>query len=310
MRDHVLPDWWTDELADVAANRALAEGYIAKQLGFRLRELRDAGTDLTFPAMADVRFKRYKNQVDDRVKVSALLAQRVARVVAGHLKSRIPEFLPAGAGEIRKNVLQKSKAVDLGSLLGECWRRGIIVLHLAEAPKRAKRFDGMACFVEGRPVIVLASNRDSPPWLAFHLAHELGHIMLGHVGPEQPYLVDDKLDNATGSNAQEREADRFACEVLTGFESKRIGNLKQNGPRLATTAAMSGPREGIDPGVFALIYAKSNDRWGVAQKALSFLSLDRGGRAQVNQVLSAKLDLEDLSESDERLLSVLALTPT
>jgi hypothetical protein len=306
VREHVLPDWWADEMADVEANRALAEGYIARQLGFRLSELREPGKELSFPAMSDVRFKRYKNQIDEAVKVSALLAQRIANLVSADLNSQIPDFdKSASAAEIRQGILQKSRFVDLDSLLDDCWRRGVIVMHLANTPAKAKRFDGMVCFVAQRPVIILASNRDSPAWLALHLAHEIGHLMLGHVKPDRPYLVDGELDSSANTSSHEREADRFACEILTGFEQPQISNLRQRGETFAVTAATDGPRQGIDPGVFALIYAKSNNRWAVAQKALTSLGLREGGKAAVNQPLFESLDCAKLSDGDERFLSVL-----
>jgi len=292
-------------MADDDANRALAETYIAR-LGFSVKELRDRHKPLAKLRLPGVHFKRYKNHVDDKVRASALVAQRVAAVVVQAVGDSVPDFTgPQTAREIRATILRQHRYVDLGSLLSYCWQAGIVTLQLAQLPAGGKRFDGMATLVDGRPVIVLASGRDGAPWLAFYLAHELGHVMRGHLGSETASLVDLTIASKAGTSGPEQEADRFACEVLTGYATPRIPDLKKKAVELAITAASSGPRQGIDPGVFTLIYAKSNDRWAVAQNALKSLDLDKGGRDLVAEELSRRLADADLVEADERLLGIL-----
>lgn len=291
-------------MADVEANRALAEAHIGKQLGFSIRELRNRGRKLSPPRLAGARFKRYKNHVDEHVRASTLVAQRAASVVVRGLGETVPPFGGLqSAREIREEILRQSPFVDLGSLLEYCWKAGIAVLPLSRIPRHGKRFDGMAAFVAGRPVIVLASARDADPWLAFYLAHELGHVMTGHVRTGTEPLVDGTLGTA-GAGGQEREADRFACELLTGEPSPRIPDLRVNAPRLATIAAMQGQERGIDPGVFALVYARSNDRWPVAQNALKHLDRDHGGQQLIAEHLERRLAGVELSEEDERFVSL------
>ena len=308
MQSFVLPEWWEDELADIEANRSLAEAYLARQLGFTNKELRDRDRPLSWPKMAQVRFKRYKNTIDDKVRASTLVAQRAAGGVVRAIEGRVKPFaVPQSAQDLRDQVLINSRFVDLDSLVSLCWEMGIPVLYLAHTPKGSKRFDGMAAFIGHRPVIVLASGRDGAPWLAFHLAHELGHIMLGHVAPGKAPVVDGQLTAATDSGGHEREADRFACELLTGDASPRIRNLNASAAKLAVIAERKGPSEGVDPGVFALIYARSNNRWPVAQNALKYLERDTGGQAMVASILRKHLPEANLSESDERFLNVLKI---
>jgi hypothetical protein len=306
LRSHLLPDWWRDELADSDANRALAEAFIAKQLGFKVEDLRDSARQLRLPALASLRFKRYKNEVDDKVRVSALVAQRAATALVRAIGDRIDSFQggQAAAG-IREAILRRAGYVDLASLLQFCWEAGIPVVHLAHRPAGSKPFDGMAAFIDGRPIIVLATGRDGPPWLAFHVAHELGHVMLGHVHPGTQALVDETLTGSAGGGTQEKEADRFALELLTGFPDPRMQDRRVTGARLAVIAAQSGPAQGVDPGVYALIYAKSTNRWPAAQIALGHLGLDTGGREAIAQQLRRRLEVADLSETEERLLTVL-----
>ena len=287
------------------ANRALAESYIAKQLGFDLEELEDRDQELSMPPVLEARFKRYKSEVDERVMASALLAQQVAGRVIETIGEGLPTFEYFGATEIREEILRREMYVDLESLLDFCWNHGIPVVQLFQVPTAGKGFDGMAAFVDGHPVIVLASNRDSPPWLAFHLAHELGHVMSKHVGPDQS-LLDPTLSSRAEGAGHEKEADEFACEVLTGDPEPTIGNMRLDAPRLAAYVAGKAASVGVDAGVLALVYAKANDRWGPAQTALKHLDLDAGGRAVVASRLNQRLpELAELAEVDERLLQVL-----
>lgn len=307
VQEFVLPEWWDDELAEVEANRALAESYIAKQLGFSLRELRDRDRELSMPPIMEARFKRYRNEVDSRVLASALVAQQAAARVIGALGDDLPQLEIFGATDIREEILRSRPYVDLESLLDFCWSHGIPVVQLCRVPRAGKGFDGMAAFVDDHPVIVLASNRDGPPWLAFHLAHELGHVMLKHVGTDQS-LLDPSLFRRADGGKSEREADAFACEVLTGDRDPRIGDRKLTAPELAAFVEQESIRRGVDAGVLALVYAKSNDRWAPAQKALKQLHLEAGGREIVASRLRRRFpDLEELAETDERFLRVLSL---
>lgn len=299
-----MPEWWEDELADVGANRVLAESFIAKQLGFKLSELQAHDRELSMPRIVEPRFKRYRSQVDAKVMASALLAQQVASRIIELTGETLAEFAPFSASDIREEILRNKPFVELESLVDFCWSRGLPVVQLFHLPTAGKGFDGMAAFVDDHPIIVLASNRDGPPWLAFHLAHELGHVMLEHVGPGQSVLDLSVFGKVKGKH--EREADAFACEVLTGHSEPAIGDLGMRAPQLAAYVARNADRVGVDPGVLALVYAKSNNRWGPAQTALRYLELESGGRNAVASALLQRLaDLGDLSEMDERLLQVL-----
>lgn len=304
LRDAVLPEWWEDSLADVPANRAFVENLLARNFGMPLQDLSRPSSELQLPSLSHVKFKRYKNHVDETVAPALLVAQRAARIVADALPSLQPFDLQFDAAAVRQAILRKHRYVDLSSLLDFCWNQGIIVLHLARAPRKSKRFDGLAMFCGERPVVVLGTRRDSPAWMAFYLAHELAHILRRHVTPGSPPLADSDLQTAS-TDRQEREADEAACLLLTGIAHPKMKDLKYNALQLALYVAQTGPNHGVDPGVMALIYGKSNDRWGVAQNALKHLSLDAGAQQMIAEARRKRLDLQALSESSERFLSVL-----
>ena len=306
VRSVILPEWWEDSLAGVPANRALAEDAIARHLGMPIEDLSRPSAPLGLPSLSHVKFKRYKNQADQTVAPALVVAQRAARIVVDANRS-LPKFdlRPWTPVTVRQAILRHSRYVTLASLTEFCWDHGIVVIHQAKTPKKSKLFDGLAMFCGDRPVLVLGSRRDSPAWLAFHLTHELGHVLKRHVTPGSPPLADSDLTSAS-TDHQEKEADRAACEILTGTPAPRMPDLKLTAPRLALTVAQEAPERGVDPGVLALIYGRSNDRWGVAQSALKYLSLDSGGHDTITAALNKRLNPEDLSESSERFLTVLS----
>lgn len=71
--------------------------------------------------------------------------------------------------------------------------------------------DGYSVIVNGEPIIVINSlKRDNTARMRFTVAHELGHIMLGHVGVYE--LVN--REPSPGDNDIEREANVFASRLL------------------------------------------------------------------------------------------------
>ncbi len=307
VQDFVLPDWWEDSLAAVPANRALAEGYVARDLGFAIAELHDPESELSM-SFVGPRFKRYLNEIDELALAAAHIAQRAAKLVSTQLQDLPPYEVGLDGRAARKMILTRRPYVNLESLLDFCWSLGVIVFWLARIPKRSKPFSGLAMFCGQRPVIVLGSRRDSPAWAAFHLAHELAHILEGHVQPGQQALADGELE-AKSSEADEQEsiADQVACEILTETRDPRPPLRNWTAEMLASKAMVIGPRHGVDPGAYALIYGKVNNRWGVAQNALKLIGKDSGARELVREALMKRLGAAELPESAERFLNVLTL---
>ncbi len=67
---------------------------------------------------------------------------------------------------------------------------------------------------QGRPVIALTKTHTNSSWYLFELAHEIGHIALGHL-EKNGIMIDEKLDMAS-NEALEKEADEFALSILEG----------------------------------------------------------------------------------------------
>jgi hypothetical protein len=308
VRNRILPDWWEDELANTVSNRALAEAAISRMLRFPIGQLRNPNFALKLPQVSNVRLKRNKGTEAKDVLPAILLAEQTANNLLTALTSIVPFPGPMAAEQVRKTILAKRRFVDLDGLLQFAWQRGIVVLHLAELPKATKKFSGMAMFCDKTPAIVLAFGSDSPPWIAFHLAHELGHILLGHVTVGSSPLADGDIDQLD-QDSDEKAADAFACTVLTGLASidaKAIYGLTAD--KLVDRARQHAAIHGIDPGTVALVYGRNADRIAVAQKALKMMGLDHGAHAKIGAALVKHLQSDDLPESTERFLSLLSAT--
>ena len=70
--------------------------------------------------------------------------------------------------------------------------------------------DGRSLIVDGRPLILVSQNKPVPRQ-RFTAAHELGHVLLGHV-EEGSRLVN--REPSPGDNPLEREANVFASRLL------------------------------------------------------------------------------------------------
>lgn len=90
-------------------------------------------------------------------------------------------------------------------IVGLCRKMGIRVQHYISADQN----DGYCTIFLGRPRIFVSSTC-TPERQRFTIAHELGHILLGHVGEHQ--LVN--REPASTDNPIEQEANVFASRIL------------------------------------------------------------------------------------------------
>jgi len=310
VKECVLPDWWDDSLAEVPANRKFAELSIAKLLGVKSADVRNPEKELEITPHMDYRLKHAKGASHDSVRVFLAVGEKVAERVRANLidfpkYSDIPSAL-----EIRERILHNNKYVNLASLVEFCWQNGFIVLHIKKGNSiKGSSFHGVTFFPKGNPVILLAFGSDSPSWLAFHLAHELGHIGCKHVIEGGESLVDAKIEFTCDKEKEEKEANRFAMELLTGKSELQFKPAYgMTAPNLARAASAFGRENSIDPATCVLIYGKSADRWGVAQSALKLMNEMEGAEEIVGAPLLRHLCVGDMPETDERLLTCLSTT--
>jgi hypothetical protein len=311
VRQFILPDWWDDQVAVNPAGFAEGLSFISRHTGLDLASLRAAGQQVSFREAGTCKFKKSKNVTEDQLALARSIATRVAQLVnSATVEPCLP--LPTSALQLRSEILgQGHPWVSLDNLVNYCWSVGIPVAHLTSI-LTTKMPDGLAVRVRGRPVIVLCKQARFTAWLLFILAHECGHIVLGHI-PDNGALIDEDV-NTNERDPEEIEANEFAIELLTGEKTchfKASGRWP-NATDLANWARKLGRELKIDPGHIALNYAHTMgaDFFPVANAALARLEPEREALGIVRRKLAERLDWSNLPEDSSEFLMRVSQTET
>lgn len=292
----VLPSWWEDSIAATPGGLREAAGYLCAHLGYSLSSLLDEDQDLAFAHTGAVKYKKARGVTEDAVSLATHYALGVARAVAAAMADAPAAAVPSPE-EWRKALLALSDKpwVCLRHILKAVWELGIPVIHLKNLPKGAQKPDALTTMVGERPVIVVLNARKIPSWIAFIVAHELGHIHHKHLKPGQT-LVDEKIDKESDEK-DEGEANDFAAKLLTGRPDLGLSSTRSMGiPQLAAAAATFGKSYRIAPGVAALNYGFTTGKWALANGTVSLLEKDDDAASDLNEAMKAHLDLEALSD--------------
>jgi hypothetical protein len=145
-----------------------------------------------------------------------------------------------------------------------------------------------------------------PAPIAFTLAHEIGHIMLGHLA-NSPAIVDlaDPGGGADG-DLQEAEANEFALELLTGSPEPIIQTSKEDfsARTLAASVAEAGPRYKIEPGTLALCTGYQTQNWSAAMGSLGYIyGEERPYWEMINKIASRQLSWDSMSSDSAEYVS-------
>lgn len=300
----VLPEWWdpsceTDErlLSDV-------EIRVARFLGASLSVVRDPRAPLVAPTYAGAQLRRVRDINRDRLGPAIHAALNIASAVIR--SSSLPQLRPptSDAIALRQSISRPQPVLRLEDLLADAWERGIPVLHVDALPSPS--FQGIACIVEGRPVVLICHDLDEPGRLAFIITHEIGHIANGDCSEGQP-VVDEAEEISDGTDI-ERRADAFATAVLTGGAS--ISGVVASGFKDLAQKAFEVEREkGVDASAVVWSWAHQTGDYMTATMAAKALYRNRGGQRAIRTYLDRYLHLDDASDSDRALLRCLSGDP-
>jgi hypothetical protein len=297
LNEIVLPSWWEESHALTSGGFREAASYICAHLGFSLKSLLDPRAKLAFYHQGGVKYKKAKGVTVADVCLSTHLALGVARAVASAFSEK-PTCSPVPAPKAwRDELLAKSDRpwVGLRHILNATWELGIPIIHLRCVPTTTKKPDALTTMVGDRPVIVILNGRKSPSWIAFIVAHELGHIHRKHLKPGQT-LVDEKIDSQS-EEKEEVEANDFAAILLTGTSDLGLHSSSSLGcAQLADQATIFGKKYRIAPGVAALNYGFTTGLWAVANGAVAQLEKPDDAGLDLKKAMDAHLDPDDMSE--------------
>jgi Zn-dependent peptidase ImmA (M78 family) len=302
----VWPAWWSEDADSSSSARAELAFTVARGFGLDPASLMGEGNP-SFLWRAEARFKHRANE--DDLELAGITS--FGRSVAAVLISATPEgpALPTtSAAGLRKRILATGRPyVDLGDLLALCWTVGIPVAYLRVFPWQRKRMAAMAAVVTTRSAILLAKDASYPPAIAFYVAHELGHLLLGHLSVDRMIidLGDPGVGITPGDDEEEQQADAFALELLTGDPRPQVAveGASANATRLAHAATEASAERHVEPGVIAQLFGYATSNWEVATGALKVLYGEgRPVWVDVNAVARRSLDLELLPDESMRYL--------
>lgn len=296
----LMPDWWEESYAQDATVLPEVEIRVARFLNMPLSAVRDPEVALMPPSYGDAQLRRIRDIDRDRLRPAIHTAVRVAEAVVRNLCCPRPVNAPVDALEWRRLLTSgQSKRVLLDDILSDLWNRGLPVIPLDVLPTPG--FQGLACIVDKRPVIILGQRHDEPGRVAFLIAHETGHIAASHCSPEE--LVLDENEAVQDESMVERQADTFARQLLVGTETVEIPVDKEMDPKvLAQLAFEIEEKNGIDAS--SLIYAWASKTLNYPDASLAVKALYRsvGARRQVRKLFDQHVDLDNAAESDRALL--------
>lgn len=295
------PQWWSEDAEASASARAELRFSIARRLGLDPHSLLEDRDEPRFLWHEEARFKHLSGESErERAGITSF-----GRAIASILVSASPR--PAGslagvaARDLRENVLASGRPfVALVDLLSLSWALAVPVVHLRVFPWSQKRMAAMTVRVGDRSAVLLGKDSTYPGMIAFYLAHELGHIALEHVAADRQIVdLEDEPPAADGEDEEEREADAFALELLTGRPDPTVlatGPGWAHGRALAHAALESADDLRIEPGTLALSFGHSTGDWQTANAALGHIYPDaQPVWTYVNAVARQQLQLGDLS---------------
>jgi transcriptional regulator with XRE-family HTH domain len=258
-------------------------------------------------ATADVALKHRGSKRDGAPGLIALaesLARRSALAYSGR-----PGTVPRDPRKLRSLVVGDGSEITLELLIRWCWEAGVVVV-----PMDAKGgFEASAWVIGDQPVVVIKEAPDYKAYWLFALAHELGHLGLGHV--RDGGIVD--LDYSwKAPDDQEKEANAYALEFLVPEYREMLeeirrrskpdpdGTFKFKAREAATARGYNQPLVLLVAAFGLTNVARTGSRWGSANNDAK---LEGSAREVVASAFARNLDLERLDRLDAVLVRTVAL---
>lgn len=309
------PKWWSEDAEGSPSARAELRFGVARRLGLDPRSLLHDGEEPRFLWREEARFKHLSGESElERAGITSF-GRAIAAILLAASSSPEQELVGVTAPELRDSVLAAGQPyVAVSDLLALSWALAVPVVHLRVFPWPQKRMAAMTVNVGGRSAVLLGKDASYPAPVAFYLAHELGHIALGHVAADRQIVdLEDETPASDAEDQEERDADAYALELLTGDPAPivlPIGPGWAHGRALAKAALDAAEELRIEPGTLALCFGHSTGDWQTANAALVHVySEARPVWGYVNTIASKQLESADLSlEAREFLDAVLGTT--
>lgn len=306
--DAAWPEWWSEEARTSTSAATELRFTLARRLGLSPSALLQDRP--VFLWRDEARFKSLSATEAEREVITSF-GMGIARLLISAAPA--PDVEPIEDPlRLRAELLQGAPAVGFDQVASAAWAFGIPVVYASILPTASKRMHAMSVQVDGRFAIVLGRQYTHRSHAAYAIAHELGHCLLGHLSTTSAIVeMDDPVEVGAVGDEEERAADRFALEVLTGSPEPQIQASDDdfNAIQLAYAALAASPEYGIDAGVLALCLGHRTGLWRQAFGALKRIP---PGRQNVGRIINAlawtQLRVEELSgDGHEYLANILGV---
>lgn len=298
-----LPNWWNNELAETKAGYQQAALILSRVFSIEYTSL---FTDEPRVSLPIPNYKHQKNVQEDKLLPSTALAAFAGKLVFEAFDKKLSDLSELSAQKIREVLLSRNNPwIDFESLVDYCWELGIPVIFAPNLP--SPKMHGLALSLDGRPVIVI-TRKHKYGYLLFDVAHELGHIISGHVS-DKNWILDEEIDT-NSVNKQEQEANNFAVELLTGSAQTQFRAHGYIAPeRLAEEALLFGREHQIDPMHIVLNFCYHNKLMSISTKALKVivdeLAIQETDTELCVSALLKYVDIDVLDENEHVLKYIL-----
>jgi len=302
--DAAWPSWWNDEAETSPSSRAELRFALSRRLGLAPKPM--LGERVEFFWDDSARFKHLRvHDLSDRSTIASFGIALGRELITATSEPEGINWRSVDALSLRESILRNHHLVDLSALVATCWSFGIPIIHLGVVPLEAKSMHAMVVRYENRFAILLARNNRFPAMTAYTLAHELGHILLGHIDDTHALVDLEDPVEARDEDPQEKEADNFALLLLTGSTNPIIepDRTNFNAPTLATAAINAAEAYRVDPGTIALALAYRDGSWARSMSALKFIYGDTPPVSHhINALARQMLEWDELTEEGAEYL--------
>lgn len=260
-----------------------------------------------------VQFKTTTHTGDPAASPLLTLGTTVAQIIRRHIDVDAAPRSLTDAAVVRNQMVDAAGQLTLESMVEWMWDHGIPVI-----PLHGKGgFCAAVLAVDGGPTVIVKETRDHVAYWMFDIAHELGHIALGHVHDNG--LIDvDALSPAgdASDDAQEDAANEYALallldntnDLLRRVETEARGSHLRFKGAVVTVARQAS----VNAGLLGVVAAKAlthvgehKDRWGSANN----LSLaDGAARPVLRHALQRRLTSAIEPELDRLLVYATVLS--
>jgi hypothetical protein len=297
---HFVPEWWDDDAAADEGGLLELQIVLARRLNVALESLQKAAPKPEFRATTR-RFKTIHPEGSTQLAVAAGVGHGLAHVLAGACTTgSLQERL--SPTDLRAHILKKYPTVTLDSLCRWLWEHGMPVVHILNWPQQLRRPDAMCVRVGACPVVLVVRKEVAPARLAYLVAHEIGHLMSGHLKADNnTVLVDDTLpvdERGFAKDEDEKIADTYAMELLGGDALRaaciKVGQQNEE-VKLAVAALKVSKGTGLEAGQVILGWARLTEDWRLAGMAMRYLMTTQPAPIVVNDVAKGYIDSNTLS---------------